>query len=1037
MDSHVPQYPVTVALEELNKVIQDDADASVLQKENPRRLVSFVEMIQLIILQLDNVRAEDLPPPILTALTGITADLQPMRKVLAVFRFNSRLYLLTHSRPLCKRLEEISHSIGNWLSLLAIGIGSNSELYKKTCGLSVEMKQSQFLVTETEEHICVALEKVAQDGITNNAVQNAIMMDIARALGIGAEDRSEVTEQYELLKKELEICSDPHILQIRDALDIIFNNWTIEPQVFTSCIDDGDDVDQNVPIPPFKPFLCPLTKQVMKNPVMLVTGHTYEQSAIEEWFKHCLQQGQEPSCPLTGITLTSLEFSINFGLQQTIQEWYDRNVEFRIQNAISNLQSTSLVEDFERAVDEVHTISEENPLNKYTLRKNGVIPLLLGVWQRQHMGGSVLRSKALDVLHSMVLNNDENKVAIVEANALKYAVKSLTSSFDKEKESAAGLLLELSSHSEICARIGSEKAAILLLSGAASNAENVALSDLADQTLKRLEELDLNVLRMADIGRLKPLLDRLCEGPEERQVRMAEYLAQMTLSNRDKELIAKRGATVLVNMLLSEITKEVSLKALLNISRDDGNSPLLIHTGILPPLLNILAAMHTTHMPNALYLKEIAAETIANLVSKPGHWEVAIVDPDGNTMQSEVVVHKLLQLMTRVGTHSLMPHLLQALYGILSSPQAADAAAIHIQSGNGIRTLVFMQDQDAKCHVHVLMILNLLSERIATDVAKELRNANWLPQLKEILKGSCKRSFEERVAAAGILANVPLTEDELVRVLGIDLVGWIATLLREPRGTERGRSSSLSMAMVVGLLGLLCHFARSSNVDALEAIREHRVMMLFNEYLLPEQVFVKQRAARGLQLLSEKGCLLATENSRTPNSGCCVSFLSLCRISQSPKVQCPVHGFPCTVNDFCLVEAGAVRPLIELLEHNNVDVQMAAVGALSTLLSDGVNLRGGVEELLKADGIQPIFDLFYTVRPGELQDKTVLMVERILHLEEYAQKYSIDQGLVKALVEAFRNGNQMTKNLAQNALMALKELSGVAGRATAARSSIR
>ena len=51
-------------------------------------------------------------------------------------------------------------------------------------------------------------------------------------------------------------------------------------------------------------LLCPITHEVMVDPVMTADGHTYERSAIERVFEHT-GQGQDPRSPVTGLLLSS------------------------------------------------------------------------------------------------------------------------------------------------------------------------------------------------------------------------------------------------------------------------------------------------------------------------------------------------------------------------------------------------------------------------------------------------------------------------------------------------------------------------------------------------------------------------------------------------------------------------------------------------------------------------------------------------------------------------------------------------------------
>jgi hypothetical protein len=250
----------------------------------------------------------------------------------------------------------------------------------------------------------------------------------------------------------------------------------------------------------------------------------------------------------------------------------------------------------------------------------------------------------------------------------------------------------------------------------------------------------------------------------------------------------------------------------------------------------------------------------------------------------------------------------------------------------------------------------------------------------------------------------------------------------------------LGPAFQEGLVGLLLHFARNSNVGILNCIREERLFKVFQELLNIQQssAVVKERAALGLQLLATKSSLFMSkdieeeEQEHQKNSG---GFFFCCTALFHTEVAAPVHtclvhrGSNCDPNmNFCLVAGDALVPLVEHLEEEQGQrVQEAVLGALSTLLFDESNLRGGVTELLKAGGVQPIIELFCTVQQGvELQEKAVWMIERILRTEEYAQEHTIiNQGLFQALIEAFKHGSLTTRALAQDSLTHLKQISVV------------
>ncbi|GLI61320.1 hypothetical protein VaNZ11_003677, partial [Volvox africanus] len=64
-------------------------------------------------------------------------------------------------------------------------------------------------------------------------------------------------------------------------------------------------------------FLCPLTHQLMQDPVLLhETGHSYERKALEQWWA-----SGHHFCPRTGLHLRRLNISPNHSLRSAIEQW--------------------------------------------------------------------------------------------------------------------------------------------------------------------------------------------------------------------------------------------------------------------------------------------------------------------------------------------------------------------------------------------------------------------------------------------------------------------------------------------------------------------------------------------------------------------------------------------------------------------------------------------------------------------------------------------------------------------------------------------
>ena len=62
-------------------------------------------------------------------------------------------------------------------------------------------------------------------------------------------------------------------------------------------------------------FQCPITLELMTDPVVLADGHTYEREAIESWLK------SKRTSPVTGARLSSTVMVANFALRSSIEDF--------------------------------------------------------------------------------------------------------------------------------------------------------------------------------------------------------------------------------------------------------------------------------------------------------------------------------------------------------------------------------------------------------------------------------------------------------------------------------------------------------------------------------------------------------------------------------------------------------------------------------------------------------------------------------------------------------------------------------------------
>lgn len=66
-------------------------------------------------------------------------------------------------------------------------------------------------------------------------------------------------------------------------------------------------------------FRCPISMEVMKDPVTIVSGVSYERKSIEKWFNTY----NKKTCPATMQRLQSLDMTPNHTLKRLIISWQE------------------------------------------------------------------------------------------------------------------------------------------------------------------------------------------------------------------------------------------------------------------------------------------------------------------------------------------------------------------------------------------------------------------------------------------------------------------------------------------------------------------------------------------------------------------------------------------------------------------------------------------------------------------------------------------------------------------------------------------
>ncbi|KAJ0678145.1 putative U box domain, armadillo-like helical, Zinc finger, RING/FYVE/PHD-type [Helianthus annuus] len=800
-------------------------------------------------------------------------------------------------------------------------------------------------------------------------------------------------------------------------------NWD-ESHELGSQSDDSFQFERQHIEPIYDAFICPLSKQIMKDPVSIENGQTFEREAIEKWFNECRENNRKLVCPLTLKELKTTDMNPSIALRNTIEEWSARNEAVQLDMARKSLTPGCPEIDTLRALRFVQYICQKN--SRRIIRNADLIPMIVDMLKS---GSRKVRCRALETLRIVVEDDDDNKEIMAEGDNVRTIVKFLSHEQSKEREEAVSLLYELSKSESLCEKIGSVNGAILILVGmTSSKSENLLTVEKADKTLENLEKNENNVRQMAENGRLQPLLTLILEGSPEIKLSMASYLGELALSNDVKVFVARTVGSSLINLMKSGNvqSREAALKALNQVSSCDPSAKVLVEEGILSPLVKDLFAG-----PNQLpmRLKEISATILANIVASDCDFDSIPVGPNHQTLVSEEIIHNLLYLISNTGP-AIECKLLQVLVGLTSSPVTLISVVSAIKSSGAINSLVqFIEAPQQDLRLAAIKLLQNLSPNMGQELASSLRgSAGQLDGLIKVIAENIVSS-EEQAVAVGLLADLPERDMGLTRqMLDEGAFEMVIARIKMIRQGEPRRSRFVT-PYLEGLVRVLLRitFVLQNEPKAVSLCRDHDLTGLFTELLANSLDNVQMVSAFALENLSLESKNL-TKLPEIPPPSVCMSIFPCFSKPQVMTGLCRVHRGACSRRDtFCLLEGPALRRLVGLLDHTNAAVVEASLAALSTLLEDGVNIEQGVAVLMEAEGIKPILDILLEKRTENLGRRAVWVVERLLRTEDIAYEVSGDPNVSTALVDAFQHGDYHTRQTAERALKHVDKIPNFSG----------
>ncbi|XP_020586123.1 U-box domain-containing protein 10-like [Phalaenopsis equestris] len=318
----------------------------------------------------------------------------------------------------------------------------------------------------------------------------------------------------------------------------------------------GDDKQRDsLEIP--EDFLCPISLELMRNPVIVSTGQTYERSSIQRW----IDCGHS-TCPKTRQKLQNHTLTPNYVLRSLIMQWCEANKiqqphklanghmrnaatlctiskEISLINALVSKLSSRSRDEQRSAASELRSLSKRSTNNRKLIAEAGAIPALVSLLL---VDDKKIQEHAVTSLLNLSIY-DHNKEEIMLAGAILPVVHVLREGSMEARENASAAIFSLSLSDEnkiiIGGTPGAIEALVELLDGGSARGKKDAATALFNLCIYQG-----NKSRAVRAGIVRPLLKMLRDSASSGMVDEVLTVLAVLVSHREGKVAMSKSNTI-------------------------------------------------------------------------------------------------------------------------------------------------------------------------------------------------------------------------------------------------------------------------------------------------------------------------------------------------------------------------------------------------------------------------------------------------------------------------------------------------------------
>ncbi|KAG8497453.1 hypothetical protein CXB51_008748 [Gossypium anomalum] len=386
------------------------------------------------------------------------------------------------------------------------------------------------------EQTSSVIKEAKRDQVGNFGPSSEILLRIAESLSLNS--NMEVLIEAVALEKLKENSAQAKKLAEVECIDQLFA--LITNMHHCLFLKKQSQTCSSVPTP--LDFICPLSLELMTDPVIVASGQTYERAFIKKWFDLGLTV-----CPKTWQTLVHTLFIPNCTMKALIANWCESN-----NVKLPNLVESTLNQVYPPRATKVKKLVEDLKSTSNNVKLPDLVESTLNQVYPPHATkvkklAEDLKSTSTDTqrvataqLRLLAKQNRDNRIIIANCGAISLLVDLLNSPDTKTQENAVTALLNLSN-------IDNNKTAIadanaieplihVLKTGSPEAKENSAA------TLFSLSVIEDNKVRIGRSGAIRPLVDFLGNGTPRGKKDAATALFSLSIFHENKARIVKAGA---------------------------------------------------------------------------------------------------------------------------------------------------------------------------------------------------------------------------------------------------------------------------------------------------------------------------------------------------------------------------------------------------------------------------------------------------------------------------------------------------------------